>query len=48
MATKIWIDFEDIEWIKPIAKHIDQNKIVSKTDLSKLDEGQYKVIERYI
>ena len=50
---EIWLarygfSFENIDWIKQHVAHIDENKIVFKQSINKLNEDKRKIIERFI
>lgn len=50
---EIWLlrygfSFEDIEWIQPYVRKINQQEIVFKNSIVKLDDNRKKVIERFV
>lgn len=51
--NEIWMlrygfDFEDIEWLKPCIRKIDENEIIFNSNVKSLDEEKRKIVEKYI
>lgn len=50
---EIWLmkygfDFEDIEWIKALVVHVDENQIIFSESIGEIDENKKTIIERYL